>query len=63
MHNIIGFSSVLLGDESLWIWGKSSETCVLPWYYSRSGGLGTYANAKIGIVYTMGRGGGEVSNQ
>ena len=25
--------------------------------------LGTYANAKIGIVHTMGRVGGEVSNQ
>ena len=43
--------------------GASHQRLVfLPWYHS-SGGLGTYANAKIGIVHTMGRGGGEVSNQ
>ena len=43
--------------------GASHQRLVfLPWYYSTFS-LGTYANAKIGIVHTMGRGGGEVSNQ
>ena len=44
--------------------GASHQRLVfLPWYYS-SGGLGTYANAKIGVVHILwGEEEGEVSNQ